>query len=265
MPSPLSAVALLALPLAGFSGGTTPAPLPRGDRVPIGLSAGFTSEDPAGGPAPSLGQIRITLSRRVSLRMAGRALCRERLLYKAPAVALEECEGSLVGAGTVVTDIPVPSGGFAEPPGTPPHTVRVPGSMRVFYGLTEGRPMLLGRIETGEPMPLVYVVPFAIERLPSGRTRLAAHKMRIRHGKCRRGHPNCFADPYGVKDLYSRVAGFELSLRRIGRGHSGHGGFLSASCPPRTESPEASIPLERIDLLYADGTRAGGTVDAACR
>jgi hypothetical protein len=254
------------IPVASFSGASAPAQLPLGDRVPIGLTVGFTSEDPAGGPAPSLNEIRIELSRRVSLRIAGRPLCRERLLYKTPKVALEECEGSLVGGGTIVTDIPVSTGMFAEPPGTPPHTVRVQGGLRVFYGLTEGKPMLLGRIETGEPMPLVYVIPFAIERTAAGRTTLAAHKMRIRHGLCARGHPNCFADPYGVKDLYSRVASFQLSLRRVGRGRSGRGGFLSASCPPRSADSAASFALERIQLSYAEGGgSAAGAVEGVCR
>lgn len=266
MLSPLSAIALLAMPLAAFSGGTSPSHLPRGRQVPISLSAGFTSEDPAGGPAPSLNQIRIELSRRVELRTAGLFACRERLLFKTARAAAEECRGSLVGEGTVLTDIPVPTGRFAEPPGTPPHTVRVEGALRAYYGLAAGEPMILARVETGEPMPLVYVIAFAIEPLPSGRTRLAAHKMRIRHGICARGHPNCFADPYGVNDLYSRVAAFEMALHRVsGRGPA-RAGFLNASCPPRSVDPDAGFTLERIQLAYAEGEgEATGSVDGSCR
>jgi hypothetical protein len=267
LPSLLAAVALLATPLAAFSGASSPAQLPRGHRVPIGLSAGFTSEDPAGGPAPSLNQVTIELSGRVDLRTGGLFACRERLLFKTAQAAAEECRGSLVGEGTIVTDIPVPPlGPFAEPPGTPPRTVRVEGALRAYYGLAARGPMVLARVETGEPMPLVYVIPFAIERLPSGRTRLAAHKMRIRHGKCRSGHPNCFADPYGVKDLYSRVAAFQLTLHRVsGRGPA-RASFLSASCPPRAADPDASFVLERVRLAYAEGEGdASGRVDGACR
>jgi hypothetical protein len=242
-------------PVASFSGASLPARLPRGHRAPIGLSAGFTSEDPAAGPAPELGQITIELSPRVSLRTAGRPLCRERLLYKAPDTALEECRGSLVGRGTVVSDIPT------SPYGE--QTARVEGAMRVFYGLAEGTPMLLARVETGEPMPLVYVIPFQIERSGSGATRLVAHKMRNRRGRCARGHPNCFADPYGVDGIYARVAGFELALR------AGHGrtAFLRASCPSRSASPSASFVLERFQLRYADiqVPPAEGAVNGACR
>src|SRR5690348_668014 len=110
------------MPLAAFSGASSPAKLPRG--VPVGLSAGFTSVDPARGPAPELSQIAIELSPRVSLRTAGRPLCRERLLYKTPEAALEECRGSLVGRGTVVSDIPTSA--YGE------QTARVEGTMRVF-------------------------------------------------------------------------------------------------------------------------------------
>jgi hypothetical protein len=249
LPSPLGAVALLALPLAGFSGGTTPAPLPRGDQVPIGLSAGFTSEDPSGGPAPGLRSIRIELSRRLSLRIAGRPLCPERLLYKGPAVTLEECEGSLVGRGTVVSDIPV-STNFDQ-------TARVEGTMRVFYGLAEGKPMMLARVETGEPMPLVYVIPFAIKRSSSGRATLVAHRMTHLRGLCARSHPNCFADPYGIDGFYTRIASLQLTLRRVGRS-----GLVSGSCPPRSA---ATFTLEQIELSYVGGSEVGGSVDGTCR
>jgi hypothetical protein len=159
-----------------------------------------------------------------------------------------------------------PDGGVRRTPGTPPHTVRVEGVLRAYYGLAAGEPTILARVETGEPMPLVYVIAFAIERLPSGRTRLAAHKMRIRHGRCKSGHPNCFADPYGVNDLYSRVAAFELALHRVsGRGPA-RSSFLSASCPPRSVDPRASFTLERIQLAYAEGEgEATGSVDGSCR
>lgn len=242
------------IPVTSFSGATTPARLPRGRAVPIGLSAGFTSEDPAGGPAPELNRIEIELSRRISLRSAGRPLCRERLLYKTPEVAMEECGGSLIGGGGVISDIPTSA--------SRERTVRLEGTMEAFYGLAEGEAMILARVETGEPMPLVYVIPFAIERLPSGRTSLVAHKMRIRHGRCARGHPNCFADPYGVNDLYSRVAGFELALGPTGGGRPS---FLRAACPPGSAAG-ASFTLERIRLVYADSrAKAGGSADGACR
>jgi hypothetical protein len=247
--SPLFAIALFSLPLTGFSGGTTPAPLPRGHHVPIGLSVGFTSEDPNGGPASGLSSIRIALSGRLSLRTAGRPLCPKRLLYKAPEVALEECEGSLVGRGTVVSDIPT-SSNFEQ-------TVRVEGAMRAFYGLAEGKPMLLARVETGEPMPLVYVIPFAIKTSSSGRTTLVAHRMTHLHGLCSRAHPNCFADPYGVSGIYTRIASMQLTLRRVGRS-----GFITGSCPVRSA---ATFRLEQTELHYVGGSEASGSVDGTCR
>lgn len=259
MASPLAAIALLALPLTAFSGGTTPEQLPRGlPRMPIGLTAGFTSEDPGGGPAPELNQIEIRLSRRVSLQTADVPLCRERLLFKTTEAALSECRGSLVGRGAIVSDIPTSA--YSE------QTVRVEGTIQAFYGLAEGRgPMILARVETGEPMPLVYVIPFAIERLPSGRTSLVAHRMRNRRGKCARGHPNCFADPYGVNGIYARVASMQLTLRGTLRSGGRRMAFATASCAPYSVDPEPSFPLERIELAYADGRVSAGTVAGACR
>jgi hypothetical protein len=222
--SSLAAIALLTLPLTGFSGGTTPAQLPRGHRVPIGLSAEFTSEDPAGGPAPALNRIEIELSRRVSLRTVGRPLCRERLLYKSTKAVLEECGGSLVGRGTVVSDIRTSA--YSE------QTARVEGEMQEYYGLTK----------EDEPMILV------------------AHKMSHLHGLCARGHPNCFADPYGVNGIYSRIASMQLTLRRVG-----HSAFISGSCPRRSVDSATSFMLEQFVLHYAGGTQASGEVDGACR
>lgn len=236
-------------PVTTFTGATLPSRLARGAPRPIGLTAGFTSEEAGGGPAPELDRIEIELSPRVSLRLAGRPLCHSRLLFKTTQTALEECGGSLVGRGTISSDIPTSVGG---------PTAHVEGETQFFYGLAEGRPMLLDRVETGQPMPLVYVIPFAIEGAPSGGLDLVAHKMRIRHGKCAAGSPHCFADPYGVNGIYSRVAAFELDLRR-GRGRSSR---LSASCP-RGNRP--TIPLERTELVYADGREVAGGSRALCR
>jgi hypothetical protein len=215
------------------------------------LTAGFTSVDPDGGPAPELDRIEIDLSPRLAMRTAKLPLCRERLLFKTNETALEECGGSLVGRGRIASDIPT----SAEGP-----TARVEGEMTAFYGLSGRQPMLLARVETGQPMPLVYVIPFAIERPAKGGYELVAHRMRRRVGKCRAGYPNCFADPYGVDGIYARIAEFEIEFGRRGR----RSGVFAGSCPIRPGASKSSFSLERIELDYAGRSPVSGSVRGAC-
>jgi hypothetical protein len=240
-----------AAPAVSFSGETVPARLPDGRPRPIGLTAGFTSVDPDGGPAPELDRIEIDLSPRVSMRTAKLPLCRERLLFKTNETALEECGGSLVGRGRIASDIPTSAGG---------PTARVEGEINVFYGLAGPQPMLLGRVETGQPMPLVFVIPFAIERSTKSGYELVAHRMRRRLGKCRAGYPDCFADPYGVQGLYARIAEFEISFGRGGRRSS----LFAGSCPIRSVVSNSNFALARVDLDYASGPAVSGNVRGAC-
>lgn len=253
-----SAVAAIGIPgtiVVDAGGGTEPSPLPRGEAVPIALDVRFESIEPHEGSAPSLNRIAIELSRRVSVDTTGLPSCPLHELYATAAVVAEECGRSRLGSGSVRQEIPI--GGAAIP---------VEGTLTAYLGSDRGAPMVLARVETAEPAPLVYVIPFAIERSSTtGRTSLVAHQMRTLRGVCPAGQPNCFADPYGVKDIYSRISRLQLHLKRAFR-HAGTArSLLSASCPASRRHPRGRFALAEVALRYSNGARIERQITGACR
>jgi len=140
-------------------------------------------------------------------------------------------------------------------PNQPP--VMVKGSLRAFYVLKNHERLILARVTTTAPLPLAYVIPFAIKR---GRgafgTILVARHMHELLGVCI--HPHCFS-PYTLKGVYSRISKFGLSLRRRFTRHGTEDSFVEAKCPA------ATLPLLRAQLSYRTGGTARGTILRPCR
>jgi len=225
------------------SGSVSPITLPSGERKPAALRLGFASWPIGGGQVPELRSIGFGIDSRVRFRR-DLPSCPLSELYEAKR---RPCPGSVVGQGWVASEI--------TPEGSPPAAVE--GKLVAFYSQTHRQARILARVVTGEPLPVVYVIPFKIDRADGGfGPRLTATRERMHRivGKCVADHPNCFAQPYALKGAYSRISRFKMSLER---------GFVEASCPA-TSRDESEKPLLRADLDFEDEADATVTVPQVC-
>lgn len=240
------------------TGSVLPAKLPRSGRARVALQMGFRSI-PLGGTVPELDEISLEVARQIEFSPeAWPQSCSLAKLYSPHVDARKACDESLVGHGTVASEITVP--------GQAP--VNVTGRLLAFYAFGGDRPRILAQVTTGEPLPLVYVIPFTIEPAAgSYGTTLSVPRRRMRAiaGKCASGHPNCFApSPYSLEGVYGHISEMSMSLHRVLQ-RSGGLSFVNGSCPIPPNFSYGVFHLLRVSLAYADDTSASLVVDGACR
>jgi hypothetical protein len=236
-------------PTMTASGEVLPHNLPRGSFAPAGLRLSFTSAAIDGSGSPDLAGIAIDLSRMVRFQAAGLPSCPLAALYAPKVSARGVCADSLVGAGSVASEIALP--------GQAP--VAVVGGLQAFYSQTGGRPRILARVVTGDPLPLTYVIPFEIvDRGPSA-TSLIVMRMDRLQGQCRAaGGAGCFGQPYTLEGVYSHISSLKMSLHRFVSRGGRRGSFVTARCPAPGRQSAAMLSLGRVSLSYA----AGGALSA---
>ena len=241
-------------PVMSAAGETLPGFLPHSRPAPAALGMGFTSEATPSQTAPELARIAFEVSRNVTFDTTGLPRCTLGELFEYEGEELP-CPRSLVGEGTVISEITLPG---------KPTAKGVEGALFAFYGLVRGSPYLLARVTTGEPLPLTYVIPFAIRKGQGAfGTRLVANKMRRIHGKCARDHPDCFGQTYTFQGIYSHISYFRLFLHRRFTAAGRRRSFVNASCPPHGRSLE--FPLENVSLRYVFGTDLNAVVSGRCK
>jgi hypothetical protein len=232
----------------GVSGETAPAQLPRSRPVPVTFRTGFTSEILSTHTAPELTRIAINISRDVTIRTAGLPSCPIANLYSSAASARHSCAGSLVGHGSVASEVTLPR----QP------TVAIDGRLLAFYAFAEGRPRILAQVTSGGELPLTYVIPFQIEKAHGAfGTNLVVRKVRQLQGECQRAHPNCFAEPYALKGVYGHISKLELSLHRSFSHAGRRESFVSADCPAQGSQSVADRQFG-VSLRYDLGSSLGG-------
>ncbi len=226
------------------SGEILPRNLPRERFAPAALRLGFTSAALDGSGSPELAGIAIDLPQMVRFQVAGLPSCPPASLYATNPSARRACAGSLVGEGSVASEIALP--------GQAPATVV--GSLLAFYSQVGGRPRILAQVVTGDPLPLTYVIPFEIvDRGPSG-VSLTVTRMAHLQGQCRAVSAGCLPPPYTLEGVYSRISTLKMSLHRFVSAGRGRGSFVAARCPAPGRRPAAELPLGRVGLSYADGS-----------
>lgn len=239
----------------GLSGETVPSRLPRSRMVPTTLRLGFTSETPATPTTPELTAIRFEISRNLTFQTAGLPSCPIADLFSEYATAGQVCAGSLVGYGTVISEVTMP--------GQAP--VRIEGHLSAYYDYREGYPRILAQVTSTGVVPLTYVIPFTIDKARGvSATILSVEKMQLIEGICRRGHPNCFSQTYTYEGIYGHISKFELTLDRrfvhAGRRTS----VVSADCPAKERSSSAIFPLVKLDLSYPGGYSRSQVITRRC-
>lgn len=235
------------------SGEIKPTELPRSQAVPASLRLSFTSEAIDSPATPDLSRIALEIGRNVELRTAGLPSCSFAELYSSSANPGHSCAKSLVGRGIVDSEITLPG----ESP------ANVEGSLSAFYVSRQEEHLILARVRTGAPLPLIYVIPFKItsERGAFG-TGLVVRRMRTIAGACI--HPGCFS-PYYLKGVYGHISKLELFLHRRFADAGERDSFVNARCPARGEMPEATFPATRVDLKYTSGDSLAASANRECR
>jgi hypothetical protein len=160
----------------------------------------------------------------------------------------QECAAALVGEGSVASEITLP--------GRSP--VDVTGQLLAFYAYGREQPRILAKVTTGEPLPLVYVIPFTVEPGSGANqgTSLVVPRRRMQTiaGECAPEYPNCFAQPYSLYGVYSHISSFTMSLHRVERRHGERFSFVSAHC----SQPHGRSSLLDVSLGYEDTISNGG-------
>ncbi|HEY1355930.1 MAG TPA: hypothetical protein VGF09_06410 [Solirubrobacterales bacterium] len=229
-------------PLA--SGAIAPIKLPRTQPAPINLSIGFESPR-VEGSTPEVESIDLELSRHITFETAGLPSCSSSQLY-ATDTPQEYCPKSLVGRGSVASEI-------RKPDGT---TITLTGHLLAFYSLDGHRSLILARVETGEPLPLVYVIPFTIRNAEGSfgtDLSVSTQAMAGLQGKCATTNPYCFYSPHKLVGIYDRISSFEMSLHRTFRGEGGRASFVSAVCPAPRGFRQVNLPIMDVRLNYLSG------------
>lgn len=216
-----------------------PRRLPQTKVAPAVFRIGFTSTA-ADGSTPELSRIELDISHNVELHTVGLPSCSFAELYSTVTSPVHSCAKSLIGRGIVDSEIALP--------GKAP--VAVNGHLTAFYVKRKEGAFVLARVRTGQPLPLIYVIPFKVAK-ESGAfgTSLTVRRMWDIHGICIK--PNCFS-PYTLKGIYSRISKFELSLHRSFRRRSEKDSFLNARCPE-----EGLFSLAGISLSYGSPPMTG--------
>ena len=231
--------------MVGFSGEVSPATPPVSKPAPVTLRMGFTSGQEKN-PVPELSQIAFEITWRVSFQTAGLPRCPISKLLSSYGNSRQTCAGSLVGHGSVVSEITLP--------GKAPTTSY--GRLLAFYDEKGSIPYVLAQVTTGGEEPLTYVVPFQIERTAGifGTRLIVEHMHRFVLGRGLSG------GAYTFKGVYGHISKFELSLHRRFRHEGKSESFVRAECPAggphHIRIPDARIdyiPWMRLKLGYASG------------
>jgi hypothetical protein len=245
-------------PVMSASAEATPSKLPRSRAVPATLKLGFSSEGTSGPETPGLTRIEIDISRNVSLQTRGLPSCTEARLFSHYPRYGESCLGSLVGIGTVTSEVSLRRGEAA---------VTASGRLRAFYAEEAGRRLILAQVTSAHP-PLTYVIPFTLRSAKGPfRTSLLIPKRRMGHlqGICQQGHPECFGTPYTLEGVYSHISSFEMSLHRLFTTHGERGSFVRARCPAPGRRQADRFPLAKVSLDYAGGAALSDVSPRKCR
>jgi hypothetical protein len=192
----------------------------------------------------------------VSLDTRGLKSCEEGTLYTPSIDASKACTGSLVGRGSVTSEI-FSRGGW----------VTVTGSLLAFYSDYDGRPLLYAQVRTPEPIDLLYVIPFTIgkaSRLGGPDLFVPVGKMRAIAGICIAKRPDCFNPPYDLEDFYDRISALDMRLHRVYRSEGTRRSLVNATCAAPKGRDSQAYTLLRAKLSYASTGEATLPVGASC-
>jgi hypothetical protein len=221
-----------------FSGGISPAKLPRSGAAPVSVRMGGKIRTTDGSTPPKLSQIVLEINRKGKISTTGLPTCSLGKLNSATtASARRSCGDALIGHGNVTSRVSLPGqNAFASN-----------GQLLAFNGRYKGHLAVLAHVETGPPLPLTYVIVFQVGR-----------------GKGQFGYKLVGALP-PIASEYGYITAFDLSL---GRRYSFHGrkvSYARASCPAPKGFSQVSFPFAHVSYIFENGANLSTKVEGTCR
>lgn len=222
-----------------FGGSVAPHLLPRIGTTPVAVTIRGHVRALTGEPPPSLRRIAIEVNRVGVLERHGLPACPLRRLRAASTeAALEQCRDAMVGEGRVSGVLVLPEQA-AAPFG---------GRVVAFNGtLPGGRPGILAHLYTAHPVPLTFVLAFALGHAHGtfGTRLVATVPARTR----RTAH----------------ITSFTLRLHRAYTAAGEHRSYLSAGCPAPSGFSSATFPLVRTTYGFVGQKTVADTLVRTCR
>jgi hypothetical protein len=221
-----------------FSGGISPAALPRDANAPIAVSVEGTVKTLSGERPPALRLISIAINRAGRIDSKGLPTCRRSQLQPATsAEALKACRPALIGEGRYRAALALP-----EQANFP-----LRGRLLAFNAVVGGRRAILAQVYGEDPVPNGRVFVFHIHKAQG--TFGTVITTSLSPGLNRNGY---------LKEI-SLDLGRDFVYR--GREHS----YLSAACAAPAGFSSASFPFVRLGMTFADGRKLSSTLIRTCR
>jgi hypothetical protein len=221
-----------------FSGDISPARLPRTEAAPVSVQMGGKVSTTDRSVPPKLAEIVLAINSHGRLQTKGLGRCTlAKLAAFTSAQAKRRCADALIGHGNVTSRVSLPGqGAFASN-----------GVLNAYNGTYKGHTAVLAQVESGQPLPLSYVIVFQVK------------KTKGTYGSTLTGTLPPIASEYGY------ITAFHLSL---GRRYTHHGqklSYASASCPAPQGFTQAVFALAKASYLFDDGRVLSSVLERVCK
>jgi hypothetical protein len=222
-----------------FSGGISPAALPRRAPAPIAVSLAGRVRTLSGERPPALRKIVIDLNRAGQIHPNALPVCRRAQVVAASTRdALAECRDALVGRGRYNADTALPEQA----------TFPSRGHILAFNSVSHDRPIILAHIFGTIPVAATRLIVFHISH-PGG-----SYGVRLV------GRLPSTVNRYGYITFISLRLHRTFALRR-GR----VGSYLTASCAAPQGFRRAAFPFAKAAMTFEDGRELSSTLTRSCR
>lgn len=219
-----------------FTGSLSPKRLPRHGSAPVSVRLGGQVSTIDGGDPPPLNAIEIAINRDGYLNPKALPACRlSQIQPGTTQYARRVCSRSKVGEGSFSAAVAIP--------GQAPFPSK--GTVTVFNGVEDGRPVLLLHIYGTEPVPTSLTVPLTMRR-HSGT-----------FGTLLRGQlPSVEANVGFVTGISLQLGGSAAA--------KGPRPYLSAGCPAPKGFASIAFPLARMTFVFAGAPPLRETLTRSC-
>lgn len=226
--------------LATFSGGISPAALPRDEPAPVTVRVAGNVRSASGHASrlPQLRRIRVAINRQGRLFDRGLPVCRARQIQPAtPRNARRACGDAIIGDGHVTVQVRIP--------GQAPFKVRA--AVLVFNGpRRDGHKLILAQAYARNP-PGSFVLTFRLTRKAGTYGTVLSTTL-----------------PRATR-RWAYLTHFDLRLRRIYRHRGERRSYASAACSAPAGFSSAVYPFARATYRFADGRRLTISESGVCR
>ena len=226
--------------LTTFSGGISPAALPRDRPAPVAVRVAGNIRSVSGNAAglPQLRAIKVAINRQGRLFDRGLPVCRTRQIQPAtPRNARRACGDALVGNGSVVVQVRIPG----------QESFKVRASVLVFNGPRRGGHKLILAQAYARTPPGSFVLTFRVSRKAGTYGTVLSTTLPV------------------ATRRWAYLTHFDLRLRRVYTHRGVRHSYASAACSAPDGFSTAVYPFARAAYRFADGRRLTMSESGVCR